>query len=275
MGIRMLLAIKTILIAFVLVAGAGPAEADPAIGKTLKADQRLTGSSGNRRLRIDAPIYSRETLRTNATGIGQFELRDQTRLALGNNARLRLNKTVLAPGSSSFTRLALTSASGALRVITGNSNSSAYEVRTPVATLGTRGTAFDLYFYRGRLYVMSLTGEIDVCNLSGVCRTLQRKCDAVVVSPLGGFSDTFQPQNGIFSAQDMARFFPFVANQTNLVPELQLPVLQCAGGNGGSDGGEPGEGGPAPSEPGNPGPTPDPSPGDDGEGEGEGEGGLS
>ena len=237
MGVRIWSAITTILIALVLITGAGSAEAGPAIGKTLKADQRLTGSSGNRRLQTNAPIYSRETLRTNATGIGQFELSDQTRLALGNNARLRLNETILAPGSGSFTKLALTSATGALRVITGNSDSSAYEVRTPVATLGTRGTAFDLYFYRGRLYVMSITGEIEICNSGGECKTLRRKCDCVVVSTAGRFSNVFQPRNGIFSAQDMARFFPFVADQTELVPELQLPIQQCTGGKSGNSGG--------------------------------------
>ncbi|MEM7068612.1 MAG: FecR domain-containing protein [Pseudomonadota bacterium] len=209
------------------------ADARTRIGTTVKAELLVSGNNG-RILTRNSDIFSGERIVSTLTGFAHFRFNDGTKLVVGPNTRLTLDELVYSSNETGFVKFALTSAAGALRVISGDSDSSAYEIQTPVSVLGIRGTAFDLRHYRGRTYVMVLDGEVELCGSSGSCETIKRRCEYVVAGRNGQVSDPRLPKTGIFEARDMRRFFPFVNNQSRIEPDFQLPVNPCSGGNGAS-----------------------------------------
>jgi hypothetical protein len=115
------------------------------IGKVLSAAQtvRASGNAGARVLTKNADIFFLDRISTNATGVGEFEFSDGTKLAVGPSASLVVDEFVFK-NKSSFQKLSLSAAKGTFRWISGNSPSSAYKIRTPLGTMGIRGTAFDV-----------------------------------------------------------------------------------------------------------------------------------
>ncbi len=77
--------------------------------------------------------------------------------------RLVLDKFVYdasAPPKS----ISITLAKGAFRFITGASDKAAYEIKTPTATMGVRGTVFDVFVAdNGESIVLLHEGSVEVC----------------------------------------------------------------------------------------------------------------
>src|SRR5204862_6776940 len=74
--------------------------------------------------------------------------RDDTNLSLGPGSTLKLDRTVFDDPKAGDIAIKLTQ--GAFRFVTGNSNKEAYEIKTPIATLGVRGTTLDVMVQRRR-----------------------------------------------------------------------------------------------------------------------------
>lgn len=233
------------------------------IGVAVSIDDRVS-SNKQSRLKSDSPIFRNERLRTNNSGLGQFKFSDGTKMVMGPGSRLTLDKLIYNPGGKTFKNFVLDTTAGAVRVISGKSKSSAYEINTPVGTLGIRGTAFDMRHYRGNTYVMVLKGAVTVCSNGGECQTLRRKCSLCVINRSGNVSDPVVPRNSNFDQGSIDTFFPFVADQSRLEREFRVRFLQrCRVGitpssySGGGDGPDP-DASPDPSP--SPSPSPDPSP---------------
>ena len=69
---------------------------------------------------------------------------DDTKLALGPGARLVLDKFVYDPNTTSK-QVLINFAVGAFRFISSSKDAVGYELKTPTATMGVRGTVFDFY----------------------------------------------------------------------------------------------------------------------------------
>ena len=206
--------------------------AQSTIGTAVAVDDRVTGNNG-RNIKTNTGISANERIRSNSSGLGHFKFNDGTKLVVGPGSNIVLDKLVYNPGGSSFKKFVLKSGAGATRIITGNSNASAYEISTPSGTLGIRGTAFDIQHLRGRTYIMLVSGRVEFCSFSGECKTIKRKCDYVVANRNGDISDPVQPKDGIFEKRDMVRYFPFIANQAPIKQDFRLKVKTC-GLSGGS-----------------------------------------
>lgn len=204
-----------------------------AIGQAVSVDDTVTGSQ-SRRLSSGTTVFANERINANASGLAQFELRDGSKLVVGPGSKLVLDSLIYSEDSSKLKKFAITAAAGAVRFISGSSDSSAYQINTPVGTLGLRGTAFDLHVFGGRAYLMMAEGAVEFCSNSGSCRTVSRKCDYIVVDAGGNISDTMQPRTGLFNRRDLARIFPFIANQGQLQPSFRLRTQLCGGNGGGS-----------------------------------------
>ena len=150
------------------------------VGQVLKATQtvRASGNAGARVLSRNSDIYFLDRISTNATGVGEFEFADGTKLAVGPSASLVVDAYILK-NNSSFKKLGLSAAKGTFRWISGRSSSSAYQIRTPYGTMGIRGTAFDVTVRNGRVYVALINGSAKFCAGSS-CQTLNRSCDYIV-----------------------------------------------------------------------------------------------
>ena len=136
---------------------AGNALAAEQVGSTIEAKSTVSGEGavGKRVIATADPIYRDERLRSNITGLGQFQLGDGTKLVLGRNASLVIDRYVLAGGGKAKT-VTLKLLSGTARFMTGTSDKRAYRILTPQGTIGVRGTEFDLTVRNGKTYLLLL-----------------------------------------------------------------------------------------------------------------------
>ena len=100
-----------------------------------------------RQLFTGGPLYEGDTLKTGLSSFAVLAFRDKSRITLNANSEFEIKKhhyNVKEPGlSSALMRLV----KGGLRAVTGligKQNRDAYRMRTPVATIGVRGTGYDL-----------------------------------------------------------------------------------------------------------------------------------
>lgn len=111
--------------------------AQQAIGSTTSVRPQAEGSRGGT-LAVGSQVYSKETLRTGNSGRADLLFKDSSRMKVGPNSNVRLDKFVYDPNRSSGS-VAIQATRGTFRFVTGSQNSKAYRVRTPYGTLGIRG----------------------------------------------------------------------------------------------------------------------------------------
>jgi hypothetical protein len=83
-------------------------------------------------------VHRDERVRANASGVGQFQFDDGTKLAVGPNASVVIDKYVLGEGGE-LKKLTVRATKGTFRFISGKSSPSAYTIVTPAGTMGIRG----------------------------------------------------------------------------------------------------------------------------------------
>jgi hypothetical protein len=170
-----------------------------------------------------APVFFNDALRSNATGIGQFQFVDGSKLAIGPNAAITIDKFVYK-GGNTLQRLGIQAGKGAFRWISGRSASAAYQIITPAGTMGIRGTAFDFTVRGGRTYLVLLQGNVRFCSGSS-CKNLRRSCDYVVAGG-GSVSDPTHLSQGLSNSEAQS-IFPLLANQGRLASSFRQPGRSC------------------------------------------------
>jgi hypothetical protein len=106
------------------------------VGEARKIDVTVTGAAGS--LGKGDAVHRDERIRANASGLGQFEFEDGTKLAVGPNASVVIDKFVLGEGGK-LKRFSIKASRGTFRFISGKSSAGAYRITTPAGTLGVRG----------------------------------------------------------------------------------------------------------------------------------------
>jgi len=222
-----------------------------------------SGPQGSRALVAGAPVYMGDTIDTGVFGEAQIVFTDETRLAIAPGSQVLLDAYVMQTPTTTSS-FVVNAARGAFRFISGNSNSNAYQVATPTATIGIRGTAFDVSDRTAqRTNALLYDGRITACSRAGQCADLDRSCEIAIIT-----ADPAQPVVRSDTSQlvpNAIRFqFPYLVDEARLLPAFQVQAARCLGAGGasapirGGDGGE--------REP------PSRDPGGDGDGEGDGEG---
>jgi hypothetical protein len=77
---------------------------------------------------------------------------------------VKLDRFVFSGGESTYSKAVLNLAKGTFRFITGNSAKTAYEIDTPVASIGVRGTIVDIRIDKGGTTVALQEGNATVCQ---------------------------------------------------------------------------------------------------------------
>jgi hypothetical protein len=209
------------LIAFMalqLALAASPFAAEE-IGKAVAVTVRVSGDEGP--LSASSPIHRDERVRTSSSGTGQFVFRDGSKLAVGPNSSLVLDKSIFS-GSSSFKNLTLNATRGTFRWISGTSKSAAYKINTPFGTLGVRGTAVDVYVGSGTAAVVLLEGQADFCGNDGVCKPLTRGCDFVRANRNGVMQGSRKPPKTAVAGVKNGESFPFIVGTRKLSRPFQV-----------------------------------------------------
>jgi hypothetical protein len=172
-------------------------------------------------LKSGDPVFQNETLTSDSSGIGQFEFRDGTKLALGPGSTLLLDNFVYSSDTSK-SKIVINLSKGALRFITGNANHDAYQINTPTATIAVRGTAFDVYSNDdGELAVAMINGAVEVCPRGGICRVHNVIGKFLTMTTSGIFSLRDKWDGSFLRGISFKTALPFLGDQTPLVPALR------------------------------------------------------
>jgi hypothetical protein len=138
---------RLIVIAMMLLFGfvSGQAAAQEAIGVVSRIQGEARGTRGGttRALGLNASVFLNETVSTGEAARLEVTFIDDTRLTIGEKAKLTLDTYVFDPAAGSGT--IKFGVAGALRFVSGKLTklaSADVSVTTAVATLGIRGTEF-------------------------------------------------------------------------------------------------------------------------------------
>ena len=111
-------------------------------------------------------VYLDELVRTGVTGSAELLLADRTNLTVAPTTEIRLDKFVYDPGGASGNVVVIATL-GAFRFITGVQPHENYEIKTPVAMLGVRGTEFLALVQQNGAEIQLNSGEVIVTTISG------------------------------------------------------------------------------------------------------------
>lgn len=177
----------TISLSALLALGA-PAIADERIGAATLIEKDVNGVSSGRktRLNIGDDVYFDELLTTGVASRGNFAFKDRANLQMGPSSAVKLDNFVYAKAPA----VAFTTARGVFRFASAPAGHKGYEVRTPRASIGVRGTAFGVRAAPARTDAVLYEGSIEVClPAGGACRVLDKPCTFLTVTA-AGFTET-------------------------------------------------------------------------------------
>jgi hypothetical protein len=103
---------------------------------------------GKRRLKAGYPVHEGEVLQTGSGSFGVVLFRDRGRVVLQAESRLQVERFRYEPEEPEQGSMIMRLLRGGMRTVTGivgKRNRTAYKVYTPVASIGIRGTGFDLH----------------------------------------------------------------------------------------------------------------------------------
>lgn len=166
-----------------LPASAGPGEQ---IGEAISVVNVVNAkfeTEDARRLSIADGVRQDEFIEVANDARGEFQFRDDTKIALGAGAKLTLDKFVYDPDRGTGT-IVMELAKGALRFVTGVAEKRAYSIKTPVASISVRGTIFDLFVFPDRTtWLLLHEGAVVINSDSGKCRVVTEVGKLVSISP--------------------------------------------------------------------------------------------
>ncbi len=127
--------------------------AQSAIGSVTSVRNDVEGILGGQtsRLTSGSAVRSNELIRSGEASAANLIFLDQTRLAVGPRSEVRLDKFIYEPNQPAGS-VVVNLTKGAYRFVTGVQTSRSYEIKTPVATIGVRGTILEINLesYRGQ-----------------------------------------------------------------------------------------------------------------------------
>lgn len=185
------------------------------------------GANGNRVLEVSAPVFTGDLIRTDAAGEAQLRFLDETRLVVGPNSQLTIDRFVFA-GEATAREIAVNTTRGAFRFITGVSQKEAYTINTPTATIGVRGTKFDITVSNEATNLALYEGSVRLCDRSSTprrCTELSGRCRVLIVAP----GQDFRWVNSVYERTAlMDTVFPYAFRQSGLRADFRVESQGCA-----------------------------------------------
>lgn len=114
-----------------------------------------------------------EIVSTRANSDARFGLIDSTKLALGPNSTVKIDRAVYADDSR-YKQIVIGLTEGSFRFVTGKSDKKSYKIETPTATIGVRGTILDILISENRTLVTLQDGQASVCAGKRCTQLLER-----------------------------------------------------------------------------------------------------
>lgn len=184
----------------------------------------VSSTFGRRNLEPATAVYQGDKIVTGPIGEAQLRFRDQTKMVVGPNSQLVVDNFVYA-GNGTATDVSINAVRGTFRFITGSSAKNAYTLKTPVATIGVRGTQFDFSVEKnGQTNFVLYEGGATLCA-GGSCLTMTGGCGVAVVPPGGVPRKVGKKQRDAI----LGGSFPYLQNQAVLQRGFRTDVSSCPG----------------------------------------------
>ncbi len=125
-----------------------------------------------RQIKLLDDIYHNEVVETGDESATELVFLDETKLALGPNSSLVLDRFVYDPDPDKAS-FVMTATAGVFRFVSGKLPKKSYEIRTPTATIGIRGTVFSIvvlpadFDREGAAPIVNVTVEQGVAEITG------------------------------------------------------------------------------------------------------------
>ena len=212
--------------AFALLVSPTIADAQQRVGEAKRVVNTVTGKGavGDRSIAQTDPVYRNEQISAQANSRGELQLVDDSRIIVGEGSTIKLDRFVVS--DQTIRRGTINVTKGAFRFISGNSKG-AVQVRTPLSTIGIRGTVFDVYVDGDTTRIVLLSGEVVACANGGACVTVSRACDVVEIS--GGNSISRLPHlfSNARNPLQEAELFGLTVNQQRHSQGWRAELVAC------------------------------------------------
>ena len=168
-----------------------PAHAQTRVGEAVLVQNQVARVAGSLTMPIAVGdgLMRDETVRTGTESAAKLVMADSTNLSIGPNASITLDRTVFND-ERSYREIAIKLATGAFRFVTGHSEKAAYTIKTPIASIGVRGTVLDILSQRGKTTVVLQEGASRVCAIGGACTELTNPGDTATITSTGNGGKT-------------------------------------------------------------------------------------
>jgi hypothetical protein len=143
---RWLATVSSFALSSVFALNGAQAQGTGKIGVASAVSNRVESvvGGGARPLPVGGDVFARQTVRTGEASTAQLLFLDETSLSIGPSSEIVLDRFVYDPNRGAG-NVVLNATKGAFRFVSGSQQPSSYQIRTPVATIGVRGTIFDCY----------------------------------------------------------------------------------------------------------------------------------
>ena len=196
----------------------------PEIGTAVVINKDVVATLGEdkRDLKEGGRVHRTEFLETGSDAHAELKLDDDTKIALGANAGLRLDDFSIGK-SEGVTTIGLNFVKGTFRFITGSEKKDSYRIETPSATIGVRGTVFDVYVDgTGDTLVLLHEGEVDICTKTHSCQRHNSVGRIVHATVAGVLSAPIKFSAGLIPGLKVGTAFPFVGQALTIDPIRRL-----------------------------------------------------
>lgn len=165
----------------------GATLAEPTIGKATSVVPAANYTRGTQlaSLSVDDAVQQADRVKTSAKGSTEIKFVDGTKLTIGPNSEVLLDKMIFDGGKAKNATVQLVR--GAMRFASGTSNHSAYHIETKVATIGVRGTVIDVSYDNDKMIYSTVEGDAEICNRNtgAGCRRVRAGDPALAVTIRG------------------------------------------------------------------------------------------
>ena len=179
---RFPLSLLALSLAAPLWSGTASAES---IGKAVSAVPSASYSEGAapQAIEVGTEFEQNDRIVTDKDGAAEIEFVDGTSLTIGANSEVVLDKMIFDGDKAKNATVNVVR--GTLRFVTGSSDHSAYQIKTPVATIGVRGTVIDISLEKGDMVFNTVEGIGVVCRGGSDCRDIRAGDKAIAVNRMG------------------------------------------------------------------------------------------
>ncbi len=181
----------------------------------------IDGKTGKLVIEPKQSVFSGDKIETGPVGQAQIIFQDNTKLVVGPNSAMVIDAFVF-DNNKTAKKFSINVVKGAFRFITGDSPKNAYQITTPTATIGVRGTEFDIAIEKeGTTRVANFEGMTHICKrdpanpdqVGDNCVDVSEPCSLSVARPEDSKVLQLSNKDLEYRNRQLKYYFPYVRSQ--------------------------------------------------------------